>query len=98
MTEILERLEAIERRLAALEAETMMHRKLGPKPEALYDQAKADEFVEAVKEKLAEIREPDVPPVDRSARCMTSGNPEALDHREIDSATGQQKDYVILCE
>src|SRR6185437_9538114 len=34
-----------------------------------------------------------LPPVDRSKRCMTSGNPEAPDHREL-KANGQQKDYV----
>lgn len=39
----------------------------------------------------------DVPPVDRSKRCMLSGNPETSDHREIDPATGMQKDYVVLC-
>jgi len=38
-----------------------------------------------------------VPPVDRTKRCMTSGNPESLDHREIIPETGMQKDYVVLC-
>ena len=37
-----------------------------------------------------------VPPVDRSKRCMTSGNPEMPDHREL-RPNGQQKDYVVLC-
>lgn len=37
-----------------------------------------------------------LPPVDRSKRCMTSGNPESPDHREI-LPSGQQKDYVVLC-
>jgi len=36
-------------------------------------------------------------PVDRSKRCMLSGAPETPDHREIDPATGMQKDYVVLC-
>jgi hypothetical protein len=35
-------------------------------------------------------------PVDRNKRCMTSGNPESPDHREL-LLSGQQKDYVILC-
>ena len=28
---------------------------------------------------------------------MLSGNPETPEHREIDSRTGMQKDYVVLC-
>jgi len=36
-------------------------------------------------------------PVDRSKRCTTSGKPIAEDHREIDPATGMQKDYIVLC-
>jgi len=39
----------------------------------------------------------EIPPVDRSKRCMLSGEKEAPDHREIDPATGMQKDYVVLC-
>jgi len=38
-----------------------------------------------------------IPPVDRSQRCTTSGNPETSDHREL-KENGQQKDYIILCE
>jgi len=38
-----------------------------------------------------------IPPVDRSKRCMLSGNPETPEHREIDPRTGMQKDYVVLC-
>lgn len=43
----------------------------------------------------------EMPPVDRSKRCMTSGRTEAeaeaASYREIDPATGMQKDYVVLC-
>jgi hypothetical protein len=38
-----------------------------------------------------------IPPVDRSKRCMTDGSPVTEDHREIDPNTGQQKGYVALC-
>lgn len=38
----------------------------------------------------------EVPPVDRSKRCMASGNPETPDHREL-RPDGMQKDYVVLC-
>ena len=37
-------------------------------------------------------------PVDRDCRVLTDGSPVTSDHREIDPATGQQKDYVVLCE
>jgi hypothetical protein len=37
-----------------------------------------------------------LPPVDRSNRCTTSGNPETPDHREL-LPNGQQKDYIVLC-
>lgn len=39
----------------------------------------------------------DIPEVDRSNRCTTSGKPLTEDHREINPVTGQQKDYVVLC-
>lgn len=42
-----------------------------------------------------------IPPLDEEpkapARCTTSGRPITPDHREIDPATGQQKDYIVLC-
>jgi hypothetical protein len=34
--------------------------------------------------------------VDRSARVLVDGSPVTEDHREINPATGQQKDYVVL--
>lgn len=45
-----------------------------------------------------QLREAMARPVDRSNRCMLSGNEETEDHREIDPSTGMQKDYVVLCE
>jgi len=40
-----------------------------------------------------------VPPVDRSARTTLHGaDPNTDDHRELDPATGMQKDYVVLTE
>ena len=50
----------------------------------------------AIVQKAEEERIKNLPPVDRSKRCMTSGNPEASDHREL-LPSGQQKDYVVLC-
>src|SRR5579884_264739 len=43
------------------------------------------------------MSEHEVPEVDRTKRCMLSGNPETPEHREIDPTTGMQKDYVVLC-
>ncbi len=43
-----------------------------------------------------EERIKNIPPPDRSKRCMLSGNPETPDHRELRS-DGMQKDYVVLC-
>jgi len=39
---------------------------------------------------------PHYPPVDRSARELSNGQPETPDHREIDPVTGQQKGYIVL--
>lgn len=40
----------------------------------------------------------EIPPVDRSQRCLSDGKPETPDHREIDPTTGQQKGYIVLTE
>jgi len=37
-------------------------------------------------------------PVDRSCQILTDGSPVTPDHREIDPATGMQKEYVVLCD
>lgn len=56
----------------------------------------AEEAERALAEKREAERLKNIPPVDRSKRCMTSGNPESPDHREL-LPNGQQKDYVVLC-
>jgi hypothetical protein len=38
----------------------------------------------------------DIPEVNRLARTLADGSPVTEDHREINPATGQQKDYVVL--
>jgi hypothetical protein len=40
----------------------------------------------------------DIPPVDRSKRVLADGSSETSDHREINPATGQQKDYIVLTQ
>ncbi len=54
-------------------------------------------------ERLAREREEarrvaSLPPVDWSARTLADGSPVTEDHREINPATGQQKDYVVLSD
>lgn len=39
-----------------------------------------------------------VPPVDRSKACSTSGRPADIVRAEQTEETGQHKDYVVLCE
>lgn len=49
-------------------------------------------LVEAVKVAV------DVPPVDRSAQCTTTGEPVEQVRAEQTNETGQHKGYVVLCE
>lgn len=56
-------------------------------------QDKADEAAKAIAEQQEAERINGLPPVDRTKRCMTSGNPETPNHREF-LPNGQQKDYV----
>lgn len=57
---------------------------------------KADEAAREIAEAREIERLKAIPPIDRSKRCMLSGDPESPDHREIRS-DGMQKDYVVLC-
>lgn len=59
---------------------------------------KAGEAERQIAERVEAARLAAIPPVDRSNRCSTSGQPLTPDHREINPATGQQKDYVVLCD
>ncbi len=57
---------------------------------------KADEAEKELREKQWKEKAATAPPVDRSARVLVDGSPVTEDHREINPATGQQKDYVVL--
>lgn len=57
---------------------------------------KVSEAEKAISDAQEKERIKNIPPVDRSKRCMVSGNPETPDHREL-KPNGQQKDYVVLC-
>jgi hypothetical protein len=93
-----ERLNELEKRIAAIESELMHHRRLGPKPEDLTpDPAIVERLVESARVAIEEAKREEIPEADRSKRCMLSGNPETPEHREIDTRTGMQKDYVVLC-
>ena len=43
------------------------------------------------------MTEQEIPPVDRSKRCSSKGGPLEDGYNEISPATGQQRDYVVLC-
>ena len=90
--EIIARLESIEGRVTALELPNV---RLGPNPKQ--DEELDRDRERVVKQTVDAAKRPEVPPVDRSKRCMLSGDPETPEHREIDPATGMQKDYVVLC-
>ena len=89
--EIIARLSSIEDRISALELPNI---RLGPNRE---QEKELDRDRESVVKQLVDAAKREVPPVDRSKRCMLSGNPETPEHREIDPSTGMQKDYVVLC-
>lgn len=81
----------LKKRLEALESDTISIRRFGEAhPEAEFDIAAAASHI------LRSAAEAVIPPVDRTARCLTDGSPETEDYREIDPATGQQKDHVVL--
>ena len=56
----------------------------------------AEESERSAANKREQERLKNIPPVDRTKRCTTSGNPETDDHREL-LPNGQQKDYIVLC-
>jgi len=62
----------------------------------LWKHAKAAEVL--AREKMSKLRmEAAVAiPVDRAARVLTDGSPVTPDHCEINPATGQQRNYVVL--
>lgn len=69
---------------------------------AVADKAVNDAYrkVVAAKDRLEEAKRVAAAtiPVDRNARTLTDGSPVTDDHREINSATGQQKGYVVLSQ
>jgi hypothetical protein len=77
MGEVEDRLRRIEERLDALERESWQHRRLGPQAKDLApDPAIVDQLVETARQAIATA---EIPPADRSKRCMLSGNPEEPD-------------------
>jgi hypothetical protein len=92
---IADRLDAIEARLAALEAGNLQNVRLGPNP-------KQDEELERDRERIVkQIVESakQAEPIDRSCQVLTDGSPvpEDRSHTEL-LPSGQQKGYVVLCD
>jgi hypothetical protein len=81
----------LKKRLEVLESNAISTRRFGPvHPDAEFDiAAAASRIVRSAAEAV-------IPPVDRTARCLTDGSPEDDEYREIDPATGQQRDHVVL--
>lgn len=105
-TSIEARMAALESRVADLERQRWEGPpRLGPKHEGP-DPVALKRILDAAAEKIAEskerncgpIVENNVPPVDRSKVCTTSGEPAAKVRAEQTEATGQHKSYIVLCE
>jgi hypothetical protein len=93
VSDLEKRVEALEKRLAAIEPHVRRSMPIGPCP------ARQEQIEQQVNEELERIIhgvKPILsPPVDRNARQLTDGSPVTPDHREL-KENGQQKDYVVL--
>lgn len=91
---IVERLAAIESRLAALEMANLRNIPLGPNP-------KQDEELERDRGRIVKqiIESTQTEPVDRSCQTLTDGSqvPEDRSHTKL-RTDGQQEGYVVLCD
>jgi hypothetical protein len=97
---LLERVEALEKRVNEIDARTTHLIRLGPgsRPvDTLKDgeMRKVNEIVDAAKKVLGGPTPP--PPVDRSARCLLDGSPVPADqsHTKL-RPDGMQENYVVL--
>jgi hypothetical protein len=64
----------------------------------VFSPEQARNLAEILSAKADDAERENVPPVDRSKRCTLHGmDPRGPEHREIESSTGMQKDYVVLC-
>jgi hypothetical protein len=89
---ILDRLDALEKRVEGLDNRTVGQVRFGPREPTIEETAaRARKFASEVIG--AEI----VQPVDRSQICLTDGEPITEDHRDLKD-NGQQKGYVVLTE
>jgi hypothetical protein len=91
---------ALTKRVAELEALTMGLRRLGPREPTALDRAQArrvKKIITSIKERRDLEPPKEMPPVDRSARVLVSGDPVPEDesHRHL-KENGQQQDYVVL--
>lgn len=107
-TSVEARIAALEGRVADLERQRWEGPpRLGPHHEGP-DPAALKRILDAAADKIEEskernggcgpIVENNVPPVDRSKVCTTSGEPAAKVRAEQTEETGQHKAYIVLCE
>lgn len=101
-TSIEARIAALEGRIADLERQQWEGPpRLGPRPPTREEVAKQTErFIEQVRLKIETTKDPlgNVPPVDRSKVCTTSGEPAEKVRAEQTNETGQHKAYIVLCD
>lgn len=94
---------ALVKRVQVLEGASLQNKTYGPLPDTPETtQEETNRVLEELRDKWDEVseacKEKEVPPTDFSASVLISGEsvPEDGSHREINPATGQQKDYVVL--
>jgi len=88
------RLDALEARIEALETKDA---RLGPRPQDPAERERITKrLVGDLRERFADEHK-EIPPVDRSARVLISGDavPADYSHTEL-KENGQQKDYIVL--
>lgn len=92
-----DRVAALERTVADLNTRTIGMVRMGPRPrDVAEERARMSKASEEAIQRIVEKIKP-VPPVDRSAQVLTTGEPVPADrsHTEIESS-GMQKAYVVL--
>jgi hypothetical protein len=92
-----QRMDALEARIAELEARTVGLIRLGPREPAALEARRVERMVEQVCAKFDESKKADIPPTDFGARVLVNGDPVPEDdsHKQL-KVDGQQRDYVVL--
>lgn len=102
MSDIQKQLDDLSARVADLERQRWEGPpRLGPRPPTAAEvAANTERFIKEVTAKVEATRDAagNIPPVDRSKVCTTSGRPPEVVRAEQTNETGQHKDYIVLCD